>query len=143
MTATPCLRALVLLLATWPGGRTGVDPFPATDSGGDKVKALLGERLATLRKIAELTEASYNAGVGSREKVAEARFAVLAAELDLSETGPDRVKVLEKVVAEARRWEAVAEEGVRTRTAPPTAALTAKARRLEAEIKLERAKAEK
>ena len=143
MTVNRCLSFLVPLVATCLGGLTSGGPTAGADPGGDKVKALLAERLVTLRKIAELAEAAHNAGSGSREKMVEARFAVLAAELDLCETSPDRVKVLERVVAEAKRWEAVAEEGLKTRTTPPAAALAAKVRRLEAEIKLERAKSEK
>lgn len=140
MPTTRTRLAVACVLAAGLGGLISLRPSPAAAPGGDKLNALLAERLATLREVVKLTEANYNAGSGSRDKVIEARFAVLAAELDMCETGPDRVKVLERVVAETKQLEAEAEELVRGRVAPQTTALAAKARRLDAEIKLERAR---
>jgi len=115
-------------------------PALAADPGEDKVKALQRERLATLREVADLTEAAARTGSVPVEKVIEARLAVFAAELELCAMHNERVRILEKTVVETRRLEAEAEKAVKSGTTPARVALIAKARRLEAEIALERAK---
>ncbi len=130
-----CVR--VFVAASFLGALVAAFPGAVRAADDDKVKALLKERLVTLQAVAELTEKAFAAGGGTFERVIQARLAVFAAELDLCATDAERVKVLEKVVAETKRLEAAAEKA----SAPPGTVLVAKVRRLEAEIALERAKA--
>ena len=74
------------------------------------------------------------------EQVYRSEQAVLAAELDLCESDPDRIEVLVKIVAAAKDYEKLAVALNNTGAAPASAPLQARVARLEAEIALERAK---
>src|SRR5262245_2379906 len=132
---TSCVAAslAVSLAALAPAPRTA-DPVE------DRVVTLRKERLGTLQQIVERTEKAQMAGAVVFGEVSEARLAALAAELDLCGTDAERVKVLEKVVAESKRLEAEAAQKVRDGVVPANATLWTKARRLEAEIALELAR---
>lgn len=127
-----CVR--VLVAGSCLGTLVAAAPGTVRATDGDKVNALLKQRLETLRAVLDLAEKAHAAGSGRFDKVVEARLAVFAAELDLCRTDAERVKVLEKVVAETKRLEADAEKA----EAPPGTVLAAKVRRLDAEIALER-----
>lgn len=130
-----CARVLVAVSCL--GTLVAASPGTVRASESDKITALLKERLVTLRQILDVTEKAHAAGTGTFDKVVEARLAVFAAELDLCRTDAERVRVLEKVVAETKRLEADAEKA----KAPPGTLLAAKVRRLDAEIALERVRA--
>ena len=104
------------------------------------VKELLKERLAVLRELSDLTTKDYETGRGSFDRVHQAARAVLDAELELCESGKERLAILEKIVAQAKESEKTAEQRYKTGNAPRSDVLTATAARLEAEIALERAK---
>ena len=135
------LTLLVLLVGGGIAARSGTAPRPAgVDSKDTKVKALLKERHATLQAIASLTTKQYERGTASVVQVAEANRTARHAELDLCDTDKERVAVLEKMLAEAKEYEKSAEQLHKGGSIPFTAALKAKADRLEVEIALERAK---
>src|SRR5262245_2409386 len=108
---------------------------------GTKQKELRKERLAVVRAIAKLATEAYKAGTGTYDEVQEATRTVLQAELEQCDSDKDRVAVLEKFAAEARKREEHAGQVSKTGQAPIRTALKAKADRLQAEIALEQAKA--
>ena len=116
---------------------------PAKPEGkGDRQQQLATERLAVVREIAKLSTEAYKAGAGSYDEVAEARRMMLQAELETCDSAKERITVLEKVVAEAKKTEELAAHFSAARQASARTALKAKADRLHAEIALEKAKAE-
>jgi Cu(I)/Ag(I) efflux system membrane fusion protein len=130
----PGMRALV---------RLGVPAAPQagpSDKKEGKLKELLKERLATLRQLAQVATAEYQAGRVSYDRLHQALRAVLHAELDMCESDKERIKVLEQVVALAKDYEKSAVQRYKTGAATQSDALMAKAGRLEAEIALGRAK---
>lgn len=143
MTTMQIGRCRMFILAACVGSMYLFAPLAAGRAAvldEDKVKALLRERLATLQTVADLTEKAYATGNIPFTKVIESRLAVRKAELELCETDADRIKVLEKSVAESRQLEEVVQTLVKSGQAPQREALTAKVQRLEAEIALERAR---
>ncbi len=112
----------------------------AAEDRDTKLKALLKERHAILEQAAEAVRASFQNGRASYRQVAEANRDALRAELDLCETDKARVAVLEKLVAEARNSEAIAQADHKAARASFADTLKATADRLEAEIALERAR---
>jgi hypothetical protein len=105
-----------------------------------KLKELLQERLATLRKLVKQTQADYLAGKVSFDRLHQATRALLDAELEQCESDKERIPVLEKIVALAKDSEKSAVQRYETGNATQSDALMATASRLEAEIALERAK---
>jgi outer membrane protein TolC len=133
--ARPGVAALALAALLAAGAASG-----AAEGDSDKAKALLKERLATLKLVADRLEAGYKAGTVPVADLMQAAEAVLKAELDLCETAKERVAVLVKLVESAKRREGLVEKMVKAAQATGTDLLRAKASRLEAEIALERAR---
>jgi RNA polymerase sigma factor (sigma-70 family) len=107
-----------------------------------KVKALLKERLATLKEIAAHVEKRFKeTALGSLEEVLQAKHQVHMAELDLCESDKERVGIHENIVANARELETLVATRVKAGVAQSVDLLKARVSRLEAEIALERAKA--
>lgn len=111
------------------------------ESQGTKQEELVKERLAVLREIAKLSTEAYKSGTRSYAEVREATRMVLQAELEQCNSDKDRIAVLEKWVAEAKKMEEHAGQLSKTGQVPIATALKAKADRLQAEIALEQAKA--
>jgi outer membrane protein TolC len=129
--------SLLLALLLFSGGAEA----PAQEKDDAKVKALLKERLATLRTLVEQTTKEYTEGRASFDRVHQATTALLHAELELGDSDKARIAVLEKLVAQAKKNEEVAATRYKSGVAPASDALLAAAGRLEAEIALERARA--
>jgi len=115
----------------------------AADSKGTKLKSLLNDRLATVRDVANGTNLMYQQGLVTPAQAYDAKLAVFNAELDLCETSPQRVAILDKMLVEAKNYEETV-----ARTSVPVALdrnaqLVAKVSRLDVEIALERAKTAK
>jgi hypothetical protein len=108
-----------------------------------RLKELLKERLATLKDFASQTKEAYRIGPPggvSPADVTAANRAVYQAELELCDTDKERVAVLEKWLAAAKKWEKTVEEMVKGQAYAPREVLKAKAERLEVEIALRRVK---
>jgi hypothetical protein len=119
-----------------PGTRPPV--FLPDEPAPSKLDELRKERLTILREIAKQVAQSYKSGTGSSDEMQDAMRRVFEAELDLCTTDKERVAVLEKAVAEAKKWEDVATKIVEAGQAPARTGLKARANRLQAEIALER-----
>ena len=107
-----------------------------------EVQKLLRDRLATLRQFATAVEQDYRAGKASIAEVNDAQTRLLKAELELCESDEDRLPVYERAANLATDYKKIAEQLFRAGEAPHAAVLAAKAGRLDAEIALERARAQ-
>lgn len=135
--------ALLLLLIA---GFVRSGPSEAAQAQGQqpkngKVQKLFKERLATLRQLAEQAIKDYEMAKVPFDRVHQVMRALLDAELELAKSDKDRLTVLEKIVALAKKYEEHAVHCYKLGTAPASEALLGKVGRLDAEIALERAKA--
>jgi outer membrane protein TolC len=129
-----------VLRATPTTGQADSQP-PDGAGKAPRVRALLKDKLATMREIVAWIEKSHQVGRASDEEVLQAKLAVLQAELELAESDRERVTVLEKVVAVQKEIETIVQTHFKAARAGQIDVLRAKANRLDAEIALERAKA--
>lgn len=138
--------SLAVLYGSWPrvnaDGGQPVGASPGARAIDSKVKALLTERLATVRDIHDQESRSFGQGAATSQGVHQAHLAVLNAELDLCESNKDRLAVLGRIVTAAKEYEARVSTAVAASTASSNAKARAKVARLDAEINLERAKAD-
>jgi outer membrane protein TolC len=107
----------------------------------EKINELLKERLATVKKLAEATQAAYQQGRATIAEVTQANALLLKAELELCQSNKERLAVHERALALAKEYEKVATQLYKTGQATQASVLAARANRLEAEIAYERAKA--
>lgn len=114
-------------------------PSKGTDS---KLKELLNERLATVREMASQATKEYQAGQAPFNRVHQATMAVFNAELEMCESDKERMVVLEKTVGLTKESEKNTEQRYKSGKAGLSDVLLAKTDRLEAEIRLERARRE-
>ncbi len=136
----------LLLLAAWGSGlyvfsqpARGQEPV-GSEVKADTLKQLRAERLAVLSEILKHTTEAYKAAAADYQEVNAATQALLQAELEQCESDKDAVAVLEKIVAQAKEAEQIADQRSKTGASQPWAALKAQADRLLAEIELEKAK---
>jgi hypothetical protein len=138
---------LAVMVATLPVApassqdKANPPPKDQAEESANKIKELQKERIVTLKQLADQTTKRFQSGAVSFEEVWEARLLVLKAELDAAERQSDRVPVYKKIVDMMKEYEVVAIRHVQNAQAPGSSVLKVKARRLEAEIDLERAKA--
>jgi hypothetical protein len=135
----------VLFFAVW-ASYLYVSSQPACGQGSarpevkaDTLKQLRAERLTVLREIVKQTTEAFKAGATDYQQVSAATQALHQAELEQCESDKDRVAVLEKIVAQAKAAEQIADQRSKTGTSQPWEALKARADRLQAEIDLEKA----
>lgn len=127
--------ALVVVLV-FGGEPAEVAKAPAPD----ELEALLKERHDTLRKLVEYYEYSYREGKRDYEDVLHAKSQLLEAELDMVGSKAERIRVREEQVNNLRNLEEIVEAKLQAMAESPDKLLLAKARRLKAEIELEREK---
>ncbi|MCP4261942.1 MAG: flagellar hook basal-body protein [Planctomycetes bacterium] len=105
----------------------------------DKLRELLIERYDILKAIVEdmhrLRERGRSPGI---KKLSKATIAMLYAEADLCNKGPERIKIYEKIVATLRRWEESLAREIVIGQRAPSEVQRIKALRLKAQIKLEK-----
>lgn len=107
----------------------------------DKVKELQKERIATLKTVAEMETWLHKKGMASPEAVVEARVLVCEAELIAAEKDSDRITLLQNLVEVLKEHEELAKARKMAAEGTEVSVLKVKARRLEAEIRLEQARA--
>jgi outer membrane protein TolC len=105
-----------------------------------RVQALLVERRNTLGELYETVSSQYASGTASQEDVIRARDALLRAELRLTATVEERLKLYEQRVETFRELERHASAQFALSASPFVAVLEARAARLAAEIELELAR---
>ena len=124
-----------------PQDRVKPSPKERVEESAKKVKELQKERIATLKQMVDVNSRLQERGIASFEEVAEAKLLLLNAELDAAEKESSRITIYKSIVDVLKGGEKFAEDAVRTAGGPQVRILQVKARRLEAEINLERAKA--
>ena len=102
---------------------------------------MLKERLTILTTIYEERSRAHKQGLMSLDKVHDAQQALLEAKLDLCDTKAQRLAIHEEFVSLARQTAEVVEALAKAAEVPHTELLSARLRLLEAQIRLERAKA--
>jgi membrane fusion protein (multidrug efflux system) len=108
-----------------------------------KVKELQKERIAALKTMAELNTKLFQNGQASFDAVIEARVLVVEAELEAAVKESERVTIYKNLVDELKKYEDVAIQKVKLARGTEAAVLKIRARRLEAEIRLEQAAGQK
>ncbi len=105
------------------------------------VKELQKERIATLKQAADAIAALYKIRRAPYEEVLEARLLLHKAELDAAEKESDRITLYKNIVDELKEFEMFADKQFKAARWTVASFLKVKARRLEAQIDLERVKA--
>jgi membrane fusion protein (multidrug efflux system) len=114
-----------------------------TRQASDKVKELQKERIVTLKSMAEIETLLHKNGKASSEAALEAKVLVCDAELDAAEKEPDRITVLKSLVKVLKEYEEITKARKVSAEGTEVAVLKVKARRLEAEIRLEQAQGQR
>jgi hypothetical protein len=133
--------ATLLMAPASPQDKVNPPRKDRTEESAKKIKEFQRERIATLRQLVDENSRLRDRRQASFEEVAEARLLLLNAELDAAETDSSRITLYKSIVDVLKEGEKFAEDAVRTAGETPVRILKVKARRLEAEINLERAKA--
>ena len=135
------VMAATLLIAP-ASPQDGVHPSreDQTEESARKIKGLQKERIATLKEMADLNTRLFQSGHASFEAALEARVLVFEAELDAAEKESDRITLYKNLVDVLKGYEELANQRVKAARGTEASVLKVKARRLEAEINLERAK---
>ncbi len=143
MVGIPLFLLQAIATSTFPQGSEQLRAEGPVRDGAKKSKLedLLKERVATVREISRLVKARFKSGEATADQMREANRMLLEAELDLCSSDKDRIKVWETAVVEAKELERIADSFAKTGQGHVSAALAAKADRLQAEIALERARA--
>lgn len=115
-------------------------PIEAAEAAAGKVKGLQRERIAALKSLVDLSTRLFEKDAAPLEAAIEARELVFEAELDVAETEPERLTLLKDLVDALKGYEEQAKAMKQAARGTEAAVLKARARRLEAEIRLERAK---
>ncbi|MBN9523366.1 hypothetical protein J0H58_33445 [bacterium] len=142
MTAVIPAAVAAVLLA---GQANPQDPAPASSTGrapepGQTVKELQKERIATLRRVADAaTRMAQNGRLEVWEAV-EDRMTLLRAEAEAAEKEADRVPLYTKALDSLAGFEALAKARFEAGRGSELSVLKVRAKRLEVEISLERAK---
>jgi hypothetical protein len=138
---------LIVMTATLPmapaSPQDKVNP-PRKDQAEEsakKIKELQKERIATLKQLADQTTKQFQSGTVSLEEAIVARLLLHKAELDAAEKESDRIALYKNIVDELQKAEMIADANVKAAQGTMSTVLKVKARRLEAEIDFERAKA--
>jgi hypothetical protein len=135
------LAATLLMAPASPQDRVNLSPKERVEESAKKVKGLQKERIATLKQMVDLDATLEGRGIVPFDEVIEARLLLLNAELDAAEKESDRVPLYKNIVDELKKYETFAERRVKLAQVATVSVLKARARRLEAEINLERARA--
>lgn len=112
------------------------------DESTQKIKELQKEQIATLKEMTEAAGELFRRGAASVDEIYEARTLLFQAELDAAETDAGRIKLYEGLVATMKDYEELAIARKMAAQGTHVAVLKVKARRLQAEIALERLKAQ-
>jgi hypothetical protein len=131
------LTLVALIVVFWVGRySTNLNSARAESSLADdaRLKELLKERVALRKRAYEIVSTP---GIASKSEIARAHIEMMRAELDLCQTKAQRIEVLQRIVDQAKEFEASLNVpgagGVIDRLAGPIT-------RVEAEIALEREK---
>ncbi len=140
MTALIPAAVAATLLA---GQATPQTPAPASPKGrepGPAVKELQKERIATLKRVADAATKMAQSGRLEVWEAVEDRMALLRAEVEATERAAERVPLYTTALGSLAEFEAIAKGRFEAARGTELAVLKVRAKRLEVEIALERAK---
>jgi outer membrane protein TolC len=107
----------------------------------DKIKSLLQDRLAVLRRIQQIATTQYEKGAIGADVLRDAGLSVLKARLDLCETKEERIGVHQDMVTDAEAWDKLAQAEYKSGAQRTELdALRARAYLLDCRIDLEKAR---
>jgi hypothetical protein len=135
------MAATLLMAPASPQDKANPPRKDNTDESAKKIKELQRERIATLKQMVDANSRLRERRLASFEEVAEAKLLLLNAQLDAAENESSRITLYKRIVDVLKEGEKFAEDAVMTAGGTQARVLKVKARRLEAEINLERAKA--
>jgi DNA uptake protein ComE-like DNA-binding protein len=130
-----------LLAPAGPRDKDNPPPKDAAEASAKKIKELQKERIATLKTVAEISLKLAQAARLETWEALEAQMALLKAEVDAAETDSEKVALYTKALDSLKTLEALGKAQFQAGRATELAVHKVKARRLEVEIDLERAKA--
>lgn len=140
------LVAVSAILAVAPASaQERVNP-PAKEqpeASAQKIKELQKERIATLKEQLDLLNELARSPRAQRESNGEAletTLLLLQAELEITEKGADRIALYQKAIDRLKQFEKMAKADVAAGRNSELPLLRIKARRLDVEIQLEKAK---
>jgi hypothetical protein len=137
------VMAITLLIApASPQDKVNLSRKEQKEASAKKVKKLQRERAFTLAEVVEDTVKLFEKGLVKYEEIFEARLLALEAAVDASEKESDRMTFYKNIVDVMKEYEKYANDRLEAGRSSRSAVLKVKARRLQAEINLERAKAE-
>jgi len=134
------ITAVLLASATHSQERAAPTSNDQTDDSVKKVKELREERIATLEKVVAQLADLFRTTRATYDDVLDAQRLLIEARLEATETGEERVRLYESLVAVLKARETYAEGQAKAAREIVPNVLKAMARRLEAEIHLEQAK---
>jgi outer membrane protein TolC len=134
------LVAVVAILSVAPAAAGEPSAQERIEASVQKIKEFQKERLAILKPAADQALADFQLGRGRYEEVLKAQQLLLTAELDFAEKESERIALYAKAVEVLKKCEKVAEANFAVGRDNMAPVLRIKARRLEVEIQLERAK---
>ena len=135
------IAATLLIVPASPQDKANLTHKNQIEESAKKVKELQKEQIATLKEMAAASSNLFKIGRVSYEAVIEARLLLLKAELDAADKESRRITLYQNFVDMMKEGKALAKQRVDSGRGTQLAVLNFKARRLEAEIHLERAKA--
>jgi outer membrane protein TolC len=115
-------------------------PQDGANQSAKKIKGLQKERIAVLKEMADQTSELFKHGQVPFDAALDARLLVFEAELDAAEKEADRMTLYKNIVDTLQQYEKVADGRVKAGQGTQASLLRVRARRLKAEIDLERAK---
>ncbi len=134
------IAALLLMAPASPQDRVNLSRKERIEDSAKKVKELQKQRIATLKEMVDATTDQFRNGRVPFEEVLEAKLLVFKAELDAADKESDRITLYKNIVDQLKKFEVIADQRVKAAQTSQSTFLKVKARRLEAEINLERAK---
>jgi membrane fusion protein, multidrug efflux system len=117
------------------------DKVNPKEESAKKVEKLRKERLATLTELVATATQMYQTGRADLDGLLEARLQLFQAELDAAQKQSDRFTLYQNLVEQLTEFEKIARGRLEAARGSTASVLRIKARRLEAEIHLEQAKA--
>jgi hypothetical protein len=138
------LALLVAVLLAVPARAQDKETSPAPDQNepsAKKIQQLQQQRLGVLKEMSDQIRTLHSKGLASIDEVYEARLAVLQAEIDATTDDSKRVTFSKDMLGVLTEWEQSADALHRSARTEGTNYLRIKARRLQAEIVWEQAKA--
>lgn len=134
------MAAALLVSNARPQERTAPASKDQADESVKKVKELQKERIAVLKKLVDHVNTSFHKALVGYDEVLEAMHQLSEAELEAAETDKERVEICKNLVDALKKRESLAEAGFKSGRVSGPVVLKATAKRLEAEIRLERVK---